>query len=191
MMMTDEKTRARIERIDTLLREFQELDDPKTKSDAAELLTALMDLHASALGRIVSSLSDAGDAGKEVLRSCGEDHEVNALLLLYGLHPVPPAERVREALEKIAPVLQSHQASVEVLATADGNVRLQLTANGNGCHSAPDQIRQLVQDTVLDAAPDLSDFEIEEITAQTRPVFVPLTGLRNRKVPADAHSGGL
>lgn len=179
--MSDRETRKRIERIEELLRQLETIGDPKTKAGAIELLQTLMDLHGDCLSRIVTVLNDQGDAGREILAMLAADESICGLFLLYGLHPVSVKDRVAGAIDELQPLLASHHASVEVVSIANGTVHLKLTANGGGCQSNPGQLKQLIEDTVIGAAPDLAALTIEEAAREPQTVFVPLRGLSRSK----------
>jgi Fe-S cluster biogenesis protein NfuA len=177
--MNQQDTRACIEKIDGLLRGFEETD-PKVKGDAAELVTALMGIHGSALARMLTLIRTQGAGSEEILASLAADEDVSALLNLYGLHPIELRERVETAIAKLAPLLDSHQAKIEMLSVDAGAVSLRLTANGSGCHSSIGELRQVVEDAIIGVAPDVLDLQIQEVTPQPAPVLVTLQGLGKR-----------
>ena len=49
-------------------------------------------------------------------------NDLVTVLLLYGLHPHPIETRVRQALDKVRPYLDSHGGNVELLSVNDGVV---------------------------------------------------------------------
>ena len=89
------------------------------------------------------------------------DDLVSSLLLLYGLHPLDVETRVRQALEKVQPVLGSRGGSVELLGLSEGTVRVRLEIAGHGCQSTARALRQTVEDAIYGAAPDIVSLEME------------------------------
>src|SRR5262249_16189439 len=103
------------------------------------------------------------------------DDLVGSLLLLYGLHPLDLATRVRQALEQARPLLQSHGGNVELLSLTDGIVRLRLLGSGNGCPSSALTLKSAIEDAIWTRAPDIVAIEVEEETSNA----VSIAGERN------------
>jgi hypothetical protein len=159
----------RLESIEELLRKIESASDPHLRSTAQELVQVVMDLHAAGLERILEMLRDGGDAGQDAIDSLSRDELVSSLLVLYGLHPRTIEDRLAQALDKIRPSLKKRGAEVELVALADGAVKLRLRANG---HAAA--LKELVEEAVYRAAPDVS-LTIEG--PEERQGFVPLDEL--------------
>lgn len=153
--------RARMERLDALLRELERLADPKARDEMREVVQAILDLHGSGLERVLGHLADAGTAGASVLDALARDEVVGGLLLLHGLHPQGLEARVLLALDQVRPRLRSHGGGVELLGTEDGIIRLRLTGNCHGCPSSAATMRQTVEEAILGLAPDAIAIEVE------------------------------
>lgn len=147
---------------------------------ALELLQAAMDLHGAALARVVELLKGAGTAGEVQLARLGNDPTICGLLVLYGLHPATLEERVAAALERLRPRLQKQGTAVELLGVADGRVRLRVEATRQGCGSNADAVRQMVEQAVLEVAPEAEQVAIE-LPAKPAAGFVPLNTLQPAK----------
>src|SRR4051812_7470000 len=89
---------GRMQRVEELVGEIERTADPATRAAAQEVVGALLDLHASALARLLGFLADAGAPGQAVLDACVGDELVGNVLLLHGLHPQDLPTRVRQAL---------------------------------------------------------------------------------------------
>ena len=74
--------------------------------------------------RVLDRIASTGPPGLELIDSLAADELVGSLLLLYGLHPQDLETRVREALEKVRPLLRFHGGKVELLGITEGTVRL-------------------------------------------------------------------
>ncbi|HWE39187.1 MAG TPA: NifU family protein [Isosphaeraceae bacterium] len=158
--------RSQMERLDALLEEGERLADPKARDDVREVVRAILDLHGLGLGRVLDLLGDAGSAGAAARDALARDEVVGGLLLLHGLHPLDFEARVLRALEQVRPRLRSHGGGVELLAAADGVVRLRLTGNCHGCPSSAATMRQTVEEAILGQAPDAVAIEVEGESAR-------------------------
>jgi Fe-S cluster biogenesis protein NfuA len=186
--MDHQHTREQVERIELLLRKFEDSPDKSARDNAGELVQALMDVHGAGLARMIDAIAEQGLPGQSILKKLADDEIAGGLLALYGLHPVSIADRVRAAIAELHPTLESHQATLEILSIEDGTARLRLIAAAGGCHSGGKQLKELVEDSLIGAAPELMRVEIEEATAEPKPVFVPLRGLEKRSVTASGKS---
>jgi Fe-S cluster biogenesis protein NfuA len=153
--------RARMERLDALLRQAERRADPSAREELREVVQAVLDLHGSGLERVLAILKDAGPTGASVRDALARDEVVGGLLLLHGLHPLGLEERVLRALEQVRPRLRSHGGGVELLRADDGVVRLRLTGNCHGCPSSAATMRQTVEEAILGLAPDVVAIEVE------------------------------
>ena len=157
--MDDTQARELVARVEGLLADVDTLTDPAGRQKALEAIAALVDLYGEGLGRVVEHVAEA-DQG-ELRQALAGDELVAHLLLLHGLHPVPVADRVREALASVRPYLDSHGGDVELLAIADSVVRLRLEGSCNGCPSSTVTLKNAIENAIRDAAP-----EVEEIVAE-------------------------
>jgi len=187
--MNNQHTREQIEQVEYLLRRFDEFADPHVRDDANKLVKALMDIHGAGLGRIVDLLASEGKAGAEILAKLAADETVSGLLVLYGLHPVSFSERIRVAVETLQPLLDSHNAAVEIISANREAVQLRLLVNGQGCHSGSGQLKQVIEESILGAAPDLLNLRIEETLPEPATVFVTLHGLQKTGSSVDESRG--
>ena len=164
----------RVRRVDSLVRELQELPDEHARAIAAEAFRALLELHGDALGRLVDL------AGPEITARLADDPSVAGMLLLHDLHPVPFDQRVQRALDGIRPYLGSHGGGVRLLEARDGAVRLRLEGTCEGCPSSAATIRLAIEQAILDAVPDVAGIEVEgaaEVPAAAPSGFVPLAAI--------------
>ena len=82
----------------------------------------------------------------------------------------------RQALEKARSRLRAHDGEVELLSIQDGAVRLRLQANGHGCGSTAQALKETVEEAIYQAAPDITALIIEG--AEDKQGFVPLEMLQ-------------
>jgi hypothetical protein len=173
------------EAIETLLEALRRSADPRTLARVQELVRALLDLHAAGLARVVELAHEKDGeivGGRTLVDALVADPPVAALLLLHGLHPVPIADRAREALEKVAPAgwqvdLEAHDARLRVSMKRVGDPRR--AAEGA-------RARSLVVLALEQAAPDAEEVEIVgDLDDDAGSDFVPL-----RRLTASAAASG-
>jgi Fe-S cluster biogenesis protein NfuA len=155
----------RLQRIEELVRALETSADSGVRSSAMELMRALMDLHGAGIERMLEIAFDSAEGGGEIIDRFSGDELVSQLLLLYDLHPFGLETRVHRALEEVRPHLSSHGGNVELLSIEDGVIRLRLQGNCHGCPSSAVTLRQLIEQTIYESAPDAGAIEVEEITA--------------------------
>jgi Fe-S cluster biogenesis protein NfuA len=136
-----------------------------------------MDLHGAAVSRIVELL-DATEAGRASLVRLGADPLICGLLVLYGVHPVPLEERLARALADLAPQLRKHSGSAELIGVSEGVVRVKLESSGHGCGNSPDALRTMLEQAILEIAPEAVEVAVEGAASGATPAtasgFVPL-----------------
>ena len=151
----------RIQKIGGLIAQIRSAADPEIRTAALDLVQILMDFHAAGIDRMMEISSNAGDAGWELIDEFGRDETVAHMLLLHGLHPVDLDIRVRDALDRVRPYLQSHGGNVELLAIDGGIVRLSLTGSCNGCASSSLTLKTAIETAIFESAPDVISVECE------------------------------
>jgi Fe-S cluster biogenesis protein NfuA len=169
-MPTNPEFQQRLQSIDQLLGQINSSADPSLRSAVRELVQVVMDLHGAGLERMLELIEPTD------VQKLGRDELVSSLLVLYGLHPLGIEERVTRALEKIRPRLRSHDGAVHLLGIHDGAVHLRIEANGHGCGSNSQALKEMVEGAVYQGAPDVVSLTIEG--TDEKPGFVPLEVLQ-------------
>lgn len=144
-----------------------------------ELVELVMSLHGAALERMLELIRATGEPGDAAIQKLGRDELVASLLVLYGLHPLSLETRVTQALDKVRSRLRPQGGEVELLSVQEGAIRLQLHIRSQGCGSTAQSLKELVEEAVYQAAPDLTALTIEG-DAEKRS-FVPLEMLRDSR----------
>jgi Fe-S cluster biogenesis protein NfuA len=160
---------SRMQRLDALLQEAERYADPLARAHTREIAQAVLELHGTALARLLDHIGEAGEAGASVLDACAEDDVVSGLLLLHGLHPHDVEERVNQALERVRPFLRSHGGNVELLSVVDTVVRLRLTGSCHSCPSSTVTMKQSVEEAIYNRAPELTVIEVEGMENSSSP----------------------
>jgi Fe-S cluster biogenesis protein NfuA len=145
--MDDRDARILVGRTEALL---GGLDDA-----ALEAVQALVALYGEGLARILAKVE------APLIEELAADELVSHLMLLHDLHPVGIEQRVREALEGVAPHLAAHGGGVELLGIEDGVARLVLRGHCDGCPSSAATLRLAVENAIRMAAPELQAIEAE------------------------------
>ncbi len=170
-----EGAESRIERIESLVEEIEDVGDPALQAHLRELLQMLLDLHGTALSRV---LEDAYRVcGQDFIDRLAEDELIGSVLLLHGLHPVSAAGRVVDALEGVKPYLASHGGNVELVdLTADGTVVLRLEGSCDGCPSSEATLKYTIEEAIYAAAPDVRTIEIDRSNGEDEVAedFIPM-----------------
>lgn len=172
----------RLQKIEELVQTIESAADPNVRSGAVELMQSLMEMHSTALERILEIVFESGPQGGAVIDELARDEMVESLLLLYGLHPLDLESRVMAALEKARPNLHSHGAEVELLGIDDGVIHLRLQGGaGGGCGSSAGTLKTAVEEAIYESAPDITALEIEEPPKPLVLVQLERAGKRSEK----------
>lgn len=104
--------------------------------------------------------------------------------MLYGVHPVPLEERIAGAIENLTPQLRKHSGSAELIGVSEGIVRAKLQSSGHGCGNSPDALRTMLEQAILEAAPEIVEVAVEG-AATVNTGFVPLNLIQPASAPTD------
>jgi Fe-S cluster biogenesis protein NfuA/nitrite reductase/ring-hydroxylating ferredoxin subunit len=183
-----------IERVDQLLGRIESIADPAARASAEELVQTLLDLHGAGIERMMEIAADAGAPGYEIIDSYARDDLIGSLLLLYGLHPLDLDTRVRQALDKVRPYLQSHGGNVELInINSQGAVRLRLQGSCHGCPSSAMTLKLAIEEALYAAAPDVTALHVEGVVerkAAPASGIIPLELVSGASRPAQPNGQG-
>ena len=160
----DRDFRKRIERVESLIAEVERFPDPEARARTQEVLRTVLELHGAGLERILDKLADTGETGLALIDELARDELVAAVLLLHGLHPVDLETRVRQALDKVRPLLKSHGGNVELLGLTDGVAHLRMLGSCDGCPSSAMTLKLAIEKALYEQAPDLVAIEVDGAT---------------------------
>jgi hypothetical protein len=145
--------------VEGTVRRIEALAD--AQPEAAELVQLLMQLYGEGLSRILDVVRDA--AGAPGLERLAEDRVVATLLLLHGLHPIDPEDRLRGALRKLERRVEAHR--IVLTGVRDGVALIRVEHNGGG--SPPAALAEMIERAAMEAAPDLDGIEIDGAASQS------------------------
>lgn len=153
--------RQQARRIQELVEQIEAQPNPAARTLLQECLQATLAFHGQGLSRMLQVVADAGPGGKIIVERLIHDEAVRGLLLIHGLHPVDLETRLREALAKVRPYMESHGGNVELVSLAGDVARLRLQGTCQSCPSSAVTLELAVRNAVEEACPDLMGFEVE------------------------------
>jgi Fe-S cluster biogenesis protein NfuA len=175
----DKQVREALTRLDELLGEVEQTPGPAGEI-AMEAVSALARVYGEALARALSYVADTPALFDGFLR----DELLGHLLVLHDIHPEPVAVRVARAIDELSGAVRDRGGEIE-LAEIDGGVATVRLAT-HGCGSSSAGIADVVRESVLAIAPELSDVAVVR-APRHETAFVPLDVLTARPPAAGAH----
>lgn len=186
------KQQSQAARIEALIQEVETFSDPQIRAATGELLHALLEMYGEGLARLLAMADRAETSGQALIEMFARDELVGPLLLLHGLHPIDLETRVRQAVESAQSAVQPRGGALEFVGFENGVATLRLTGSCHGCSSSAGALRQMVEEAIYNAAPDLDEIRVEGEAAPQRaatPVkFVPRRP-RKEQLPANEPAG--
>jgi hypothetical protein len=165
--------------IEAHVQRLQTIADPIARAAATELVASVLQLHSAALERILAIVDESTES-RSLLNKFDADPLIRSILLLHDLHPLSTSERVTGAVRELEGRLKKRDASVELLGIEDETVKLRLVNNGGNFDA-----EALVEESIRDAAPEISNVEIETI-APMRSGFVSVETLLAGRIATSA-----
>jgi len=156
-------------RVQELMEQIDALPDSGARALVQECMASLLGFYGQGLERILQILKRGGINGQKAYDELIHDRIVSGLLLIHGLHPVDLDTRLREALEKIRPYMQSHGGNVELLSLQADFAHLRLQGACKTCPSSGVTLELAVRHAIEEACPDLLGFEVEGAPAAADP----------------------
>jgi hypothetical protein len=159
-----------MQRIEELIAAIQEHGNPVVRASAIEMVRALLDVHGAGLAEMLEQIASHGETGQAILNELVRNDLVSRLLLLHGLHPVDLETRLQQALDHARRWLRVHAADVELARATHEVVELRLRGGS-------DDVRRLLEQAILAAAPDVLRIEFVDADAGlVRGLSLPLVG---------------
>lgn len=157
--------RAQTDRIEKLAAKLDLAGDPEVRAAALELVQSVVDLHGTALQRMIDTCLES-EEGERVLSTALQDDLVASMFLLHSLHPDDIQTRVVRGLEAVRPYLKSHGGDCELVSVRDGIVRLKLHGNCGSCPSSSLTLKNAVEEALYEAAPDIVEIVVENAVVE-------------------------
>jgi Fe-S cluster biogenesis protein NfuA len=158
--------RAASDRIESLVRELDSVDDPTMRQNAEELIRLLTEMYGAAFGRILQILKQ-DEAAERVVNSLCKDSLVASLLGFHGLHPKSIETRITEALDRLQPHLSPRGGTVELVRVENGCAHLRLCGAALSSSLATSTVRVMLTKAIEEAVP-----EVDRVQLDTSPPLV-------------------
>lgn len=162
--------------IEEQVQQLESIADPASRAIALDLIASVLKLHATGIERMLHILRESSGDSQTVEAFFRRDPLVHALLLLHDLEQQPPEVRVQEALTALGPQLEKLGASVTVLSLDNDAASVKVHTHDSGSRSTPESIRSLVEQTILEAAPDIGELHVAMETPP--PTIVPISAIQ-------------
>ncbi len=176
--MADEKDfQQQVQRIGERVHELESIADPAVRSSAKELVQLLMEMHGTALERMLEIIFQSSDGGTRVIDELGQDPLVSSLLVLYGLHPEELQTRVERKLAEVRSRLYKMGAEATLLGVNGTEVRVRVSIEGHVCGSTTQNVKAAVEEAIYEAAPDLTSLVVEGLEEPAASGFVAMDAL--------------
>jgi hypothetical protein len=157
MMTGDQEFQMRMAGIQTLIRQLDRSADPAVRTSVKELLESVMELHGTALNRVLEIALERDASGTDFIEAVGEDSLTGSLLILHGLHPKSAAARVAKAIEGLAPLFRKFGAEVQLEGVEGSVARLQI--RGDISAAAGRTLKSAIEEQIYSLAPDITMVE--------------------------------
>jgi Fe-S cluster biogenesis protein NfuA len=180
----NEAFQAKVRQLGTLVGELDAAQGDRGNAAARELVQLLMEVHGTALERMLEIVFDSGALGEAIIQQAGEDPIVRHLLLLYSLHPEDIESRVLKALAEVAPRLRKHSSEAELVSIREGAVQVSVRTSGHACGSTGKTVKALIEESIYDLAPDVASLEIQSPDDEVSSGFVSIESLLKHPLPA-------
>ncbi len=149
-----------LRRLEELTAALDHIANEAAREAAGELMRVMLDLHGLALARMTAIVAGAQN-GRALIAALIADPYSRAALLLHGLHPQAPEERLGEAIERLSPIWRERGFRIGLLGVEGGVARIRIHNDGGG--EPAYLLIQEIEGALVEAAPDLDDllFEID------------------------------
>ena len=166
-------------RVQDLSERVEALEDPRARTLAQDLVSAVIAMYGDGLERMMAVVRDSRVAGATILDQFAQDGTVASLLLIHDLYPVDLHARVTEALDTVRPYMESHGGNVELVSLQDGVARLALEGSCNGCSASRATLELAIKQALDEHAPDLAGLEVDGVVeAGAAPPGPSATGMK-------------
>lgn len=168
-METPEEEINPFDQLNLLLESIEQHPEEQVRNHVRALVYTMLDLHHTALQRIVEIVGSAQN-GKEILGEFSNDDFVKAILLAHDLMPEPLQTRIENALENARKNLKNYDADVELLGIKDGVAHLKLMAGAAAANISTALLKGEIETALHEFTPDLLNIQYEEFIDSPKPV---------------------
>jgi len=154
-------------RIQEIVAQIDALPNPAARALMQECMESVLNFYGDGIARMIELVKRSGIGGQKAYADLLNDNVVRGLLLIHGLHPHDLATRLRQALDKVRPYMESHGGNVELLSLENDFARLRLEGSCKTCPSSAVTLELAVRQAIEETCPDLAGFEVEGAIAAT------------------------
>ncbi len=151
-----------VQRLDEVLEEVGDHPDPRVRAAVTELADGMQRIHAEGLRRLAELLAEEPERFRRAL----DDPVIANLFLLYDLAVVDERGRTRDALEEVRPLLEEHDASLDLLDVDEGVVTIRLRGPRGRIERVADELVEAVHRALRKGLPGFSKLEVEGPVAE-------------------------
>jgi len=151
----------RAQRVQELLAQIEAHPDPVARELMQECLHSVLEIYGEGLERILSIIGSHSNFA--LRKELAEDGLVRGLLIIHDLHPLDLEARLRGALEKVRPYMESHGGNVELDRLENGVAYLRLQGHCKSCPSSAATLDLAIRQAINEACPDLERLEVEGV----------------------------
>lgn len=176
-----EDPREHAAKIERLLGDVKASVGPVAWQRVEELVSRLVALYGSALGRTLVLVEESGALDEKLrARLCG-DELVSALMTLHGIHPEPPIARARAAVDRVLSLLGDAAGTIDVALDESGTLALTLAGSWR-CAMPRAAVDDALRRAIEEAAPEVQSIAIGGVdwSASAPPPLVQLDLSRSR-----------
>jgi len=112
-------------RIQEIVAEIDAMPNPAARALMQECMESVLGFYGDGIARMLELVKRSGIGGQKAYDDLVHDNVFSGLLLIHGLHPHDLGARLREALNKVRPYMESHGGNVELLSLEHDFARLQ------------------------------------------------------------------
>lgn len=183
---TDEEAEELLHHLNQLLEQLERVPGPAGRL-AMDAVTALSQLYGAALARVMALV----DGEPQIPEALAADDLLRHLLVLHGIHPLPVAGRVADALDRLQPHIRLDGGAL-ILDGIDGGVARIVMPAGcpGGCGPTPAALREAIVSCVLSVAPELSDVEVRQERRGSAPTLIAAESLLGKPGREAGHKPG-
>lgn len=171
MSADEERLAADAWKIERLLSDLQTMVGPPAWQRVEELVQTVTELYAAGLERTIEYALAAGADEPSLVGSLCDDELAASLLVLHGLHPRPPQERIGQALAAARPQLGMDIEIVDL--DARGVLVLRPQGSVPTCPSSRSALERMIHELVSQSAPEVVRVQLDaEVTPSSRLVQI-------------------
>jgi len=148
-------------RIQEIVGQIDAMPNPAARALMQECMESVLAFYGDGIARMLDLVKRSGIGGQKAYDDLLHDNVVCGLLLIHGLHPHDLPTRLRQALDKVRPYMESHGGNVELLSLDHDFARLRLQGSCKTCPSSAVTLELAVRHAIEEACPDLAGFEVE------------------------------